>query len=335
MLSNRIAIWLAVPLIIGCQPGGTPGASDADEEQLSDSVVEELAAFELADHQSIRIQRTDGATVRPGDAVRALQANCNANERAIGGGIQVHPDDRETSSLRIQESYPSRRAWHAVVRNRAGASQSAARVDVFAVCLGSETSNATLSDYDAIVYEDMPFTVSPGAVAEQQVNCPDNSIPISGGVQLESDTSEASIRMQESFPSFTQGVSTHWNSFTRNVSGLTRPDADGVSHAVCFTQSFGGDLDIFDIVRFHQEDVEVVSGNGVAHETLSCPGLSIAIAGGVQLLPGSTASLRLRESYPLTFPGYDWTFDLMNRAGAGNDAAIVRLTVVCLERLEP
>ena len=293
-------------------------------------VTEEVTDFTLADHQYIRIQQTGPRAIAPG-AVERLQANCIAGERAIGGGVSVDPDDRPTSSLRIQESYPGRSYWKVLVRNRAGVERPPADLTVYAVCLGSAATDASLTQFPNLAYaaSQSAVIIAPGAVPEIRTNCTGRAIPVAGGIQLEEGSAPASLRLQESFPAYTPAL--NWTVHVRNLAGPSRPDASTRAHAVCLTDAAGPALTNFENVYFVQEDVSVVAGDGVTRHQVNCAQFGAQVlAGGVELVAGSEGSLRIRESFPDGASRSSWTFDIMNRAGIGRSPAQVRLTAICL-----
>jgi hypothetical protein len=136
----------------------------------------------------------------PGDARTAGRQACAQNTLVISGGLGLDPQFQGRSFVRMELSYPDKWAWNVRAVNGADATQSAARVRVHAICLGSD-EGLNIRNNRMVAFAAANVTVKPGdGTLRQSVVCGGASAyAIAGGARLIRDK-DALIEMQESFP---------------------------------------------------------------------------------------------------------------------------------------
>jgi hypothetical protein len=154
---------------------------------------------------------------------------CPQGALVVSGGIGLDQDYRGAASLRLELSYPDPNGWNVRALNGAPASNPAADVRTYAVCLGSK-EGVDIRGFQDVYFVSADVTVkADNGTARQQVSCKsEGAYVLSGGVRTVKGRS-ADVEIQENFPD----TPSSWTVAVTNRGDKKSGDATVKLYAVC------------------------------------------------------------------------------------------------------
>jgi hypothetical protein len=259
------------------------------------------------------------------DFIRTGSTTCPKG-RAITGGLSIL---QGKASLRILESYPDGESWVMRIVNRQKPDNvSSLQVRGFALCMlpAARKASVLFSQQSKLTHTSSQFGLPSGLVsATGRQACPQGARVISGGFGLDpANKGTAAPRLELSYPD-----PNGWN--VRAINGAAAGTAADVrAYAVCLGSKEGADIRNFQTIYFVSKDVQVVSDNGAAKETVGCGDGAYVLAGGSRTVKGRAANIEMQESFPDS-PG-SWTVAVTNRGDKKAGDATVKFYAVCIKK---